>query len=290
MTVMGNVKILAKPQLRDPVAIISFAGWANAGEVATSSVSYLKDIFKASPLARIEPDPYYDFTSRRPKGLVKEGRVAGFYMPRNQFSFCQPEEGRGTILFRGDEPHLCWNSFIRDMLTVLEKFGVSLVVTVGGTYDERLHTDPPRISVIAEEMVLAEGLLSRGAILAEYNGPVSIHTALYVACREKGFNVVSLWAHAPVYVQTGNFSLVREVMELIAALGGPNPNLEPLDEAQLKMDRQIEALIKRSSKLADYIEGLKGGSAVGTEEVDELSRSTAKIIPLNRPKNHNQED
>jgi len=287
---METVKILAEPQLRDPVAIIAFKGWANAGEVATSSVSYLIDIFKASPLARIEPDPYYDFTATRPKGLIKDGRVTGFYLPQNLFSFCQPEGERATILFRGEEPHLCWSRFIQDMLEVLQRFGVSLVVTVGGTYDERLHTDPPRVSVIAEEMVLAEGLLARGAVLADYTGPVSIHTALYVACREKGFNVVSLWAHAPVYVQTGNFSLVREVMELIAALGGPNPNLEPLDEAQLKMDQQIESLIKRSSKLANYIEGLRGGSDGGPAEVDELAKGTAKIIPLNRPRNIDHDD
>ncbi|MBW1714110.1 MAG: PAC2 family protein, partial [Deltaproteobacteria bacterium] len=144
------------------------------------------------------------------------------------------------------------------------------------------------VSVIAEDMVLAEGLLGRGADLVRYNGPVSVHTPIFNACRERGLDVVSLWGHAPVYVQTGNFRLILKIMDLIAALGGPKPDQTSLVEACQETESQIEALIQHSPKLANYVKQLRSSQASPSQTGPLLPKNRAKVIPLARPKKENE--
>ncbi len=277
---METIKIIAEPQLKKPLAVIGFGGWANAGEIATSVLKFLEQGLVTRPLARFNPDSYYDFAVHRPRARIKAGQLESLTLPRNEFSYHRAEDRGSIILFRGEEPHLCWPTFVQEMLDLLGRFDVDLVVTIGGTYDERLHTDPPKVSVIAEDMVLAEGLIGRGGSPGEYMGPVSIHTLLYKACRERGMNVVSLWGHAPVYVQTGNFGTVERVIELISALGGPRMDLNTLSQAKAEMDEQIESLINQSPKLSGYVKKLKTDLAFKQNCAECQPRNKAKVIPI----------
>ena len=160
---METIKIMAEPQLERPIAVIGFAGWANAGEIATSALKFLEQGLETRPLARFDPGPYYDFAVHRPRARIRAGQLESLTMPCNEFSFHDGGGEGSVILFHGEEPHLAWTAFAREMLDLLTRFKVELVVTVGGTYDERLHTDPPKVSVIADDMVLAEGLFGLGA-------------------------------------------------------------------------------------------------------------------------------
>ena len=277
---METIKIIAEPSLRKPIAVVGFGGWANAGEIATSALKFLEKGLRPSPLARFDPNLYYDFAAHRPRANIRGGHLESLTLPKNEFSFIE-NTGRGSIiLFRGEEPHLCWPTFVQEMVALLTRFGVDLVITVGGTYDERLHTDPPKVSVVAEDMVLAEGLFGQGGFPGEYRGPVSIHTLLYTACREKGINVVSLWGHVPVYVQTGNFGTVQKIIELITALGGPALDLDPLVQARQEMEEQLEALIDNSPKLSNYVKKLKADLGLKNCGEKLLPRHKAKVIPI----------
>lgn len=279
---MGRLITLSTPELKSPVAVLGFKGWANAGDISSAAVSFLRQSFGALPLAELDADGYTVFTEDRPVARIKDGRLEGIEYPRNTFYYARPAQGPDSILFFGLEPNLGWRDYTATVLDYLIGLGTGLVITVGGTYDERLHTDPPLVSVVADDMVLLETLLGAGGSAAEYDGPISIQTHLYQACRERGLPVVSLWGHAPVYVQNGNFRQVRLIMDLIARLGGPRPELDSLLEAGLEMQLQIEALIERSPKLAAYVQKLKR-SPKGRLPA-RTSRERAKVIPLSRLK------
>ena len=281
-SLMKEVKFLSQPELKGTVAVLGFAGWANAGEVGTSTLTFLKEAVSSGLLAEIEADSFYDFTAHRPCGCVSAGRVTSLIRPSNTFYFASETKGPPTIFFLGEEPHLSWDRYCGLILEVLLRFDTRLVITVGGTYDERLHTDPPLVSYLAEDMVLAESVQAQGGQPGEYEGPISIHTYLYLACRQRGLAVVGLWGHAPAYVQTGNFHLVKKSLEMIAALGGPGPDISSLDEACQEMDQQLEALIERSPKLADYVQKLAQTRQSKPPRDVCLPKGKAKVIPLSR--------
>src|SRR3712207_2059113 len=54
------------PALTDPVAVVAFEGWNDAGDAATGAVEHLELIWDATPLAALDPEDYYDFQVNRP--------------------------------------------------------------------------------------------------------------------------------------------------------------------------------------------------------------------------------
>lgn len=285
---MDAIRELCQPNLDAPVAIIGFKGWGNAGEISSGAVSFLRQALDTKPLAELDTDPFMDFTAERPKAVIRNGRLERISRTRDTFHYDRNGGGRDAILFIGREPNLRWNAYIDQLTDFFFSHRVSLVIILGGTYDEILHTGPPKVSVMAEEMVIRQAALDAGAFPTDYDGQVAIHTLLYAACRERGLPVVALWGRAPVYVQNGNFGQVQLMTEVIAALGGPNPNPASLQEAQDEMSSQIQDMIDQSPKLAAYVDRLTQRLTAKTEnraaqaESRPLPADTCKVIPLSR--------
>src|SRR4051794_29796107 len=59
--------------LRHPILVVAFEGWFDVARSATGAVQWLVDQFDAQPLAAIDPEPYFDFTARRPMVKMQDG-------------------------------------------------------------------------------------------------------------------------------------------------------------------------------------------------------------------------
>ncbi|MCW2584041.1 MAG: putative ATP-grasp superfamily enzyme, partial [Klenkia sp.] len=63
----------ALPQLTDPVVVVAFEGWNDAGDAATGALEHLELIWDAEPLAALDPEDYYDFQVNRPTVSLVDG-------------------------------------------------------------------------------------------------------------------------------------------------------------------------------------------------------------------------
>ena len=61
------------PGLRHPILVVAFEGWFDVARAATGAVQWLVDQFEATPLAAVDPEPYFDFTTRRPLVKMQNG-------------------------------------------------------------------------------------------------------------------------------------------------------------------------------------------------------------------------
>ena len=52
--------------LVDPVVVVSFGGWNDAGNAATDAVKHLEEAYGAEPVYALDPDDFYDFQVNRP--------------------------------------------------------------------------------------------------------------------------------------------------------------------------------------------------------------------------------
>src|SRR6202040_4215352 len=52
--------------LRAPAMVCAFQGWNDAGDAASSAVSFLGEALGARRFARIDSEEFYDFQSNRP--------------------------------------------------------------------------------------------------------------------------------------------------------------------------------------------------------------------------------
>ena len=69
---MEDVVWYRKPLLSEPVAILAFEGWSDAGNTATGCVENLSCTYDVDPFAELDSDSYYNYQMRRLKTLVKE--------------------------------------------------------------------------------------------------------------------------------------------------------------------------------------------------------------------------
>jgi len=113
-----------QPELRHPDLVTAFAGWSDAAQAATGTVSYLVKRLSAKRFAEIEAEEFYDFSSLRPTVTVDRGLITSLKLPHSSFFCWQNQTGdRDLVLLHGIEPQLRWmacHALLRKLTKFLE--------------------------------------------------------------------------------------------------------------------------------------------------------------------------
>ncbi len=254
---MDEITYEEVPELDQPYLIAGFEGWPNAAEVSSFSLQHLIDLLKAKRFASIPTEPFCQISLNRPVAVIKHGRLLELNLPGNHFYFAKDPIGRDLILFSGIEPHFRWSLFAERFLGLAQRFGVRQLFTLGGTYDYVPHTNPTVVSALYNHEELKEEILEAGLNLTEYAGPISIHTFLLEAARNRGIKAISLWGHAPQYLQARNIRVVYGVLDKLNELMKMEMDLSKLESASDFFDQQVNDLVKQDPKLQEIIKRLE---------------------------------
>lgn len=254
---MEEIIYLEKPSLHKPYLVIGFEGWPNAAEVSSFALQHLIDSFKAKKFASIPTENFYQISSLRPMAVIKEGRLLELKSQGNHFYYVKNPLSNDLILFYGVEPHLRWDIFADLILDLAERFGVIQIFTVGGTYDYIPHTYPPMVSALFNHEELRERVIQAGLGLTEYSGPISIHTFILEAAKKRGLKAVSLWGHAPQYLQTRNVKVACAVLKRLMNWIGMDIDLSELEDASHYFEEQVNHLVEQDPKLQEVISKLE---------------------------------
>lgn len=246
-----------KPNLRKPYLVLGFEGWPNAAEVSSFSLQFLIEHLRAKRFASIPLEPFYQMTSLRPAGVIREGRIIELKFSGNHFYYKSDLSGKDFIFFYGVEPHSQWNLFCNLIFELVDEFEVSKMFTLGGTYDYIPHTFPVMVSALFNQEELRDEVIQAGLRLTEYAGPISIHTFLLSRAKEKGLSAISLWGHAPQYLQARNVKVAYHVLKKFAHLTGVEIDFLHLEKASDYFDRQVDELVKEDPKLQEVISKLE---------------------------------
>jgi proteasome assembly chaperone (PAC2) family protein len=245
------------PLLNQPYLIAGFEGWPNAAEVSSFSIQHLVENLKAKRFASIPMDNFYQMSSNRPAAIIKDGRLMELNFPGNHFYYSKNPLGKDLILFSGIEPHLRWDIFTDLFLDLAQRFAVHQIFTLGGTYDYIPHTHPTVVSAVFNREDLREEVLEAGLNLTEYAGPISIHTFLLEAAGKRGLKAVSLWGHAPQYLQARNIRVACGVLKKLNGLMKMEMDLSRLESASDYFDQQVNDLVNQDPKLQEMISKLE---------------------------------
>jgi proteasome assembly chaperone (PAC2) family protein len=254
---MEEIIYLEKPNLHKPCLIIGFEGWPNAAEVSSSALQHLVESLNAKKFASVPTENFYQVSSLRPVAVIKEGRLVELKLPGNHFYYVKDLPSNDLILFSGIEPHLRWNSFVDLLLDLAVRFDVSQIFTIGGTYDYIPHTYPPMVSALFNHEALREKVIQAGLGLTEYTGPVSIHTFILEAARKRSLKAMSLWGHAPQYLQTRNLKVVYAVLKSLTDMMEMKIDLSELERSGDYFDQQVNHLVEDDPKLQEIISKLE---------------------------------
>jgi proteasome assembly chaperone (PAC2) family protein len=254
---MEEIIYLEKPILNKPYFIIGFEGWPNAAEVSSFALQHLIESLKAKKFASIPIEDFYQISSLRPMAIIKEGKLLELKVSGNHFYYVRNLASNDLILFHGIEPHLKWNVFTNLILDLAERFDVTQIFTIGGTYDYIPHTYPPMVSALFNHEELREKVIQAGLGLTEYTGPISIHTFLLEAAKKRGLKAVSLWGHAPQYLQTRNVKVACAVLKKLIDWVKVEVDLSELEKASHYFEQQVNHLVEQDPKLQEIISKLE---------------------------------
>jgi len=254
---MEEILYLEKPSLNKPILVIGFEGWPNAAEVSSASLQYLVEKLGAKKFASIPVEDFNELSVSRPVATIKEGRLVELKFPGNYFYYSKDIYSRDFIFFQGVEPHLRWNLFVDLLFDLVKKFDVSQIFTLGGTYDYIPHTYPPMVSALVNHEDLREKVIQAGLGLTEYTGPISIHTFILESARKRGLKAISLWGHAPQYLQTRNMRVVHSVLKSLFRMTEVAMDLSELEKASDIFNQQVNHLVEKDPNLQEIIHKLE---------------------------------
>lgn len=261
-----------------PVMVLGFEGWANGGNLAVGMIDYMIKKLGATRFARIDPDSFYRFDDARPVVKVEGGQLREVLPPEAVFYAAKDQTGGvDLVLFKANEPHLRWFSFVKAVLSLCDELGVKLMISLGGLQDRVVHTDTV-ISGFASTEKLLERLKQNQVSPAEYQGPGAIHSLIFERAKETDIEGISLWGHCPFYLQGTHLLLLSRMGTLLAELGGFHMDTSELEKGWTQLARSIQRFIDGNPELQKAIKEI-----MKSKEPTELPRPAkddGKVIYL----------
>ena len=234
----------------------AFKGWNDAGEAATSALTFMGAGFDATRFALIDPEEFVDFQSTRPSVRMIEGHTRKIEWPEFEFYEARvPRAPRDLILLSGPEPAMRWRTFCEKVIELAEAIGVQMVVTMGALLADVPHTRPVSITGMASD----PGLIDRLSLQPPtYEGPTGIVGVLHAACEKAGVPSASLWAAVPHYVAVapnpkGALALLRRLESLV----GVTVDASELETAAVDYDRQVTRAVELDPEVQAFVERLE---------------------------------
>jgi predicted ATP-grasp superfamily ATP-dependent carboligase len=255
--------------LRAPAMVCAFQGWNDAGDAASSAVSFLASALNARRFARIDSEEFYDFQANRPCVRFADGGKREIVWPMVEvFEAPAPRAPRDLVLVQGVEPSMRWRSFSANLIDLAEALGVQVVVSLGALLGDVPHTRPVSITGHASDPALVERL---GMQASTYEGPTGIVGILHSACTEAGLPSASLWAGVPHYVAAAAnpkaaLALVRRVEGLI----GVSVDVSELESAAADYERQVERAVQSDPDIQAFVERLEQAAESEESQPEEV--------------------
>jgi proteasome assembly chaperone (PAC2) family protein len=266
------------PRLSRPWLIGGYEGWIDAGKVSSGSVTYLREIFKAQKFAEILSDGFHQFRDSRPRVVVENGLIREIEYPRNEFFYWKNKGlSPDLILFLGNEPHVRWKAFADLFLKLASRFGVERLVTIGGLYDQVVHTIPRKISVVASNSALLKDLLAHDVQMIDYAGPGSYVSLLQQRAETDGIGSFMLWGRVPPYIVMRSSWDCIHILELLAKLVPFEVDLSGLREEAKLIDEQLQKAVEEKPDLRTYVKQLE---SIHRSRQQKKSKSGDNVITI----------
>lgn len=257
------------PQLRSPILVCAFRGWNDAAAAASTALETVAAALDAEPLARVDPEDYFDFQATRPTITLSEGQARRIEWPQNDLLAARlPAADHDLVLLDGTEPNLRWRTFSEAIATAADALGVEMVITLGALIAEVSHTLPVPITGLAsDERLVAELELERSS----YEGPTGIVGVLHDCCRQLGISSASLWAAVPHYVAAvPNPKAALALLRRFEGLTGIAVDATELEEEASSFEEQIDRAIAANPEIAELVERIEAQQAEQLGEGEDL--------------------
>ncbi len=265
--------------------VCAFKGWNDAGEAASSALTFMGASLEARRFATIDGEDFVDFQATRPEVRLTEGLSRAIDWPEWEIYEARvPRAPRDLVLLSGPEPSYRWRTFSGLVTELAEALGVQMVVQLGALLADTPHSRPVSVAGLASDMALIDRL---GLQAPTYEGPTGIVGVLHAAAADAGLPSASLWAAVPHYVAVapnpkGALALLRRLESLVGVtvdatqLESAASDYERQVSRAVEMDPEVQAFVERLERAADEEEGPTDPSQIPSGDV--LAREFQRFL------------
>lgn len=235
--------------------VVILDGFLDAGNAAGRAAEHLEDLSGGPVLATFDVDQLHDYRARRPPVSFVRDHYEAYDAPRLVVRQLRDAGGSPYLLLRGPEPDARWEAFCRAVREVIERLGVTKVVSIGSVPMAVPHTRPIAITHHANDPDL---LLGESPWRGELRVPSSVQALLEVRLGEWGFPAQGFVAHVPHYLAQMDYPLASAVLlEQVELAGRITIDLSELRAAAQEREAEINAYLADNHEVAEVVAALE---------------------------------
>lgn len=235
--------------------VVILDGFLDAGNAAGRAAEHLEDLSGGPVLATFDVDQLHDYRARRPPVSFVRDHYEAYDAPRLVVRQLRDAGGSPYLLLRGPEPDARWEAFCRAVREVIERLGVTKVVSIGSVPMAVPHTRPIAITHHANDPDL---LLGESPWRGELRVPSSVQALLEVRLGEWGFPAQGFVAHVPHYLAQMDYPLASAVLlEQVELAGRLTIDLSELRAAAQEREAEINAYLADNHEVAEVVAALE---------------------------------
>ena len=268
---------IIKSDLKEPILICTWEGWPDAAEAATKSIKELLSQSEVNQTIFLNSESYYIYSDKRPSVTnIKNKRQIDWL--NNKFSFIKPKSiDNDIIIFQGIEPDLNWKKYIKDFMKIVTLYKVKTVIMVGALLDSVPHTRKPRITFTSTGKQNQKMFKKLNFSKPTYEGPAGITSAIGEKLDKLGIPTISLWGHAPHYLQiTHNPILSAAILKELSELLSIEINFEKITKVSEDFKSSLNNALEDHNEITKYVEKLE--ESYDTEEMSKIDPEPQMIL------------
>jgi proteasome assembly chaperone (PAC2) family protein len=270
MFMSDAVEIREQPTAQEIYMFAGWRQWADAGSTSSGLPQYLIEQTGAQKIGSIRPDGFYIFQIPGTHDLVrpivkfKDGYPESLQTRDNELYYAE-HNGRGILIFLGDEPQLDIERYVAAFLHVAKSLGVKRIVSFGGVYGELPYNKDRLISGIYSLPRLKAELEDIVVNLSDYHGGASVGSYICRRAGEQEIEFVSFYAFVPAY----DFSTIAQMANSI--------RIENDYMAWLGILQRVNHMLHLDLDLSDLEEKSKNLVEVFDSKIEELEGEAPQL-------------
>ncbi len=240
---------------RGLVLVHDLAGEFDAASASALAGAHLLGALPHEVIARFDADSLVDYRAHRPRVTFSGDRYESFAAPELLLYALEDDAGEPFLLLHGSEPDFAWERFVAAIGVLVERLGVTSVVSLQAIPMPVPHTRPVTVTAHA----------TRRSLIAEYpvywgemRIPGTVAALLELRMGEAGVDACGVAAHVPHYLAQATFPAASlTLLEHLSRLTGLHLPTEALREAAEAHRTEVDAQIARSPENTAVVAALE---------------------------------